>query len=79
MMTNLKKKFNFLDPNGGSNSKSLAGQVAMLEEKYSQLNSNQLRMDGKIKSIVDSANTLTEDKIKSLGFRLKQLEEMYGS
>ena len=52
-------------------SKGMAGQVAMLEEKVSQLNSNQLSIDGKIKSIVDSSNTLTEDKIKSLGFRLK--------
>ena len=79
MMTNLKKKFMFLDPNEKSKSQTLVGQVAMLEEKYQQLNSQQLSVDVRIKDIVDSAVKLTEDKIKSVGFRLRQLEEMHHS
>ena len=71
MMGNLKQRFNFLEPNGNVINKTLATQVALLEEKVG-------RMGGQIDVVSYSTQSikLLEERLNSVNMRIKGFESM---
>ena len=70
MMSNLKNKYSFLAKPEEKENSSLATQIAVLEEKFTQLNSLVSSLNQNIQNVKNSTDALVIDKIKAVNFRI---------
>ena len=70
MMSNLKSKFSFLDPaSNEEEQRSIPSQVAMLEEKFSQISKMVMDQEG-MHNRTQAADREVDERLKSMTMRL---------